>query len=100
ALLRTEAITRGPPGVGRLGERGAAVAGEVDPGYADARRERTGGGVTRGGALVVDLVVRASRDDGGVVRVDGDGRLVLLVLGERGRWAPVAHQRSEEGRVG
>ena len=82
ALGGTEATPRRVAGVGGLGPRGAAVEREVHPGGADARCERTGGGVAGVARLEIDVVVRAGDQDVRMRGVDGQRRFVLLVLRE------------------
>ncbi len=72
-----------------LGPGGTAAGGEVHPGKPDAGCERAG--AARAGCKV-NLVVGPRHGDLGVQRVDGDRRLVLLVLRERAARAAGRYQ--------
>src|SRR5437588_4719618 len=79
----TEAASSSPPGVRRLRPGVAAVAGEVDARNAHPGREwapRRIAGVAR---LHVDVVVGAADQHRRLDRVNGETRLVLLVLRKR-----------------
>src|SRR5215208_4909304 len=79
--------------VGRLGPGVPGVEGEVDARGPDPGGERTSGVVTGVAGLKVDVVVGAGGQDVGMGLVDRHHRLVLLVLGERTRWAADRHPR-------
>src|SRR5437867_2216101 len=78
-----EASSCAETSVGGLRPRRARVEREVDAGRAHTCGEGTGVVGPRVARLQVDIVVRAGYQDAGVVRVDGERRLVLLVLRKR-----------------
>ena len=92
------AVTGAPARVRRLRPAVAGVEREVHARDADARSERAG--VVGAGVAVlhIDVVVRARDHDVGVVRIDRQRGLVLLVLRERARVTADRYGRVAAGR--
>src|SRR5439155_25018857 len=72
--------------------------GDIDARSAGAGREWAGGRVPGVARFLVDLLVRAGDEDIRVIRIDGERRLILLVLRERSRRAANTDQRITGGQ--